>query len=170
MIVFGKIKSLNDTTANVEVEEHGNAVYECYILQPSTGKNKVDFPYHTDDLVCVILADRNLILGAIYSDIDTRDADAGEETIVNSAKKIYAKASDLFQFNDGANGGIIKNENLVNNLDKIKTYLTALVSATSTAIGATGATGSAGAKTAFDTAMSSQEITYENMKNDKVKH
>lgn len=125
MIVFGTIKDFEGNMANVEVAEHDNSVYSCYILQPLTGKNKIDFPFAKNDLVCVLLADgRNLILGAVYNDVDTRDSDAGEDTYVFQAKKIFAKAEEKFQFNDGLNGGLIIIQNLVNKINAIENKMT----------------------------------------------
>lgn len=124
MIVFGVIESIDGDVAKVKVAEHDNAVYECYMLQPLAGRNKVDLPYSVDDLVAVMLSDgRNLIIGEVYNDVDTRDTNAGDDTYVFKSKKIYAKAEDLFQFNNGLNGGMVIVQNLVNRLNNIENKL-----------------------------------------------
>lgn len=174
MIVFGEIDSIDGNKATVKVAEHDNAVYECFMLQPLSGKNKIDLPYAKDDLVLVLLQDgRNIIMGEVYNDVDTRPTNAGDDTFVFEAKKIYAKADDLFQFNNGSNKGLVKLDEVKNNLDQIKNYLTTLKAAIASGLSAVGAgtaaNGGTGAST-FNTAMALAEINFSDMENDKVKH
>lgn len=174
MIVFGDIKDFDGNIAKVEVQEHDNEVYECYMLQPLTGKSKVDLPYAKGDQVCVFLSDgRNIILGAIYNDQDTRDADAGDDTFVFKTKKVFVKAQDGTQFNDGSNGGLVKVQEAENNLNQIKDYLDIMKQAVSAGINAVGAAMSANGatgKTAFEAAMAAANINFSDMENKDVKH
>lgn len=76
-------------------------------------------------------------------------------------------------FNDGANHGLVKVEELERSLESIKTYCETLkeaVSAGIKAIGAgIGANGTTGATT-FDTAMAAASIRLEELENDKITH
>ena len=75
--------------------------------------------------------------------------------------------------NGGHNDGLVKIQELKDNLDAIKSYLSTMKSAISnglTSVGAsTAANGEAGAS-AFNLAMAGQTITFKDMENDKVKH
>jgi hypothetical protein len=95
MIVFGDIDSINGNIAKVKVSEHSNTMYDCFMLQPLTGKNKIDLPYAKGDQVCCFLSDgRNVIIGSIYNDSDKRDTEAGDDTYLFSAKKLITKTTD----------------------------------------------------------------------------
>ena len=102
----------------------------------------------------------------------TVSADAEVVTVEVGGSKLRIEDGRMM-FNDGANRGLVKVEDLERSLESIKTYcetLTQAVSSGLTAVGAgTAANGATGA-TAFDTAMATASIRIEEMENDKVTH
>lgn len=81
-------------------------------------------------------------------------------------------SKDGIVLNGGDLGGLVKIQEIKDNLDTLKQYCEALTNATSAGITAVGAAmsanGAIGAK-AFDAAMSSQSIVFKDMENDKIK-
>ena len=79
---------------------------------------------------------------------------------------------DGIVLNGGDLGGLVKIQEIKDNLDTLKQYCEALKNATSAGITAVGAAmsanGATGAK-AFDAAMSSRSIVFKDMENDKIK-
>lgn len=85
----------------------------------------------------------------------------------------YHLKADLIEFNGDAFGGIAKVQEIENNLNAIKDYLTTLNSAIATGISAVGASTAANGVTganAFNSAMTGQVITFSSMENTKIKH
>ena len=86
--------------------------------------------------------------------------------------KIKVNADEI-AFNGGNNNGLAKVGVIKDNLDAIKNYLTAMNTAISTGLSGVGAgmsaAGSAGAG-AYQTAMTGQNIVFQDMENTKVKH
>lgn len=100
-------------------------------------------------------------------------------TIDEDGARLYVDKNTSAEFskdgivlNGGDLGGLVKIQEIKDNLDTLKQYCEALKSATSAGIAAVGAgtaaNGTTGA-TAFDTAMVSQSIVFKDMENDKVK-
>jgi len=74
--------------------------------------------------------------------------------------------------NGGNLGGLVKLQELEQNLNSIKTYLSALngaISAAFTAVGAGPSANGASGAASFNTAMSAQQINYASMENTKIK-
>jgi hypothetical protein len=171
MIVFGDIDRLDENTAKVKVSEHENAVYDCHILQPLTGKNKIDFPFAEGDQVCVFLADeRNVILGAIYNEKDTRDSDAGDDTFVLKSKKIHAKADDLFQFGNGDNAGLVKVAELTQKLNNLEQKVNELLTTLSAITITLAPTGTVPFAPFFSSVTQLTQTQKTDLENEKVKH
>lgn len=87
--------------------------------------------------------------------------------------KVETDNSGNTKINNGNFGGLVKIEPLNNNLNAVKTYFTTLqaaVVAGFNAIGAGMSANGANGVTAFNTAMSGQNLTYEDMENTKIKH
>lgn len=94
MIVVGEIEKIETNIAFVVVAEH-ETTYECFMMQPLTGKIKIDLPYSVGDQVVAYLQDgRNIVLGAVYNDVDVRDSEAEFEKVLIQSKKITTKTSD----------------------------------------------------------------------------
>ncbi len=75
--------------------------------------------------------------------------------------------------NNGENGGLLIDEKANNNLKAIKDFIETMKSAISTGFQSVGAGSSANGatgKAAFESALSGQSISFEDMKNDKVTH
>lgn len=91
----------------------------------------------------------------------------------SEVEKIEINADDKIIFNGGENHGLVKIEELKNNLDTIKNYVEAMkaaVSAGLSAIGAgTAANGTTG-KTTFESSMASQSINFEDMEDTNITH
>ena len=116
-----------------------------------------------------------------YSEIESIRLHQGKTTIKADAEVVTVEVGssrlriedDRMMFNDGANRGLVKVEDLERSLESIKTYCETLTQAVSSGLNAVGAgtaaNGATGA-TAFDTAMAAASIRIEEMENDKVTH
>ena len=95
MIVIGDIEKIEGNKAFVKIVEH-DSTYECYIMQPLTGKVKIDLPFSVGDQVVVNLQDgRNIVLGAIYNEIDQRDGEAESEKVLVKSKNFTLKTDKV---------------------------------------------------------------------------
>ena len=116
-----------------------------------------------------------------YSEIESIRFHQGKTTVTANADgaTIEVGGSKLrvedgrITFNDGANRGLVKAEELKRSLESLKSYCETLKQAISSGLTAVGAgpaaNGTTGA-TAFDTAMAAASIRLEEMENDKVIH
>lgn len=140
MIVIGEIEKIEDNIAFVEVAED-ETTYECYMMQPLTGRVKIDLPYSVGDQVVAYLQDgRNIVMGAVYNDVDTRDSEAEFEKVLIKSKKYRIKAVDEIVesagtikfnsnnvlFNSGTNEGMVKIIPLVAKLNALESQVNAL--------------------------------------------
>lgn len=97
-------------------------------------------------------------------DVERVRIDVGDMSVDVSKDGIVLNGGDL--------GGLVKIQEIKDNLDTLKQYCEALKNATSAGIKAVGAAMSANGATganAFDAAMSSQSIVFKDMENDKIK-
>ena len=102
---------------------------------------------------------------AKYSELDE------VELLIGDSK--FNVVDGRFTFNDGKNGDVVILGKLNNNLDAIKQYLNTMKQAVSAGIKAVGISNAANGTTgaaAFDGAMASASLNFEDMGNDKVKH
>jgi hypothetical protein len=91
----------------------------------------------------------------------------------SEVEKIEVNADDKIIFNGGENHGLVKIEELKNNLDTLKNYVEAMkaaVSAGLSAIGAGTAANGATGKTTFESSMVSQSINFEDMEDTNITH
>jgi len=91
----------------------------------------------------------------------------------SEVEKIEVNADDKIIFNGGGYGGLVKIEELKNNLDTLKNYVEAMkaaVSAGLSAIGAGTAANGATGKTTFESSMVSQSINFEDMEDTNITH
>jgi hypothetical protein len=72
--------------------------------------------------------------------------------------------------NEGENGGVPIASVVMDNLNAIKKYLTAMNNAIATALPATGAPAGAAAASTYTATMSAQQLTFSAIENEKVKH
>ncbi len=102
----------------------------------------------------------------------TVTANANGTTVEVGSSKLHVEDGKII-FNDGANHGLVKVEELKRSLESLKSYCETLKQAVSSGLTAVGAgpsaNGTTGA-TAFDTAMAAASIRLEEMENDKVIH
>lgn len=108
-----------------------------------------------------------------YSEIEAIDIETGGDININCKGDTNIDCDGTVTFNGGDHDGLVKLQELKDNLNSIKNYLSALKSAISTGLNGVGAStaasGAAGAA-AFEGAMAGQTINFKNMENDKVKH
>jgi hypothetical protein len=117
------------------------------------------------------------------SDVVICSVDGSGEYMLVRASKVakvlidvpeIALKCDKVVINDGDNDGLVVLKKLNDNLDKLKKYikntLEPAIGNGFTAVGASTAANGGNGKTAFDAATSSQQISFENMENTKVKH
>jgi hypothetical protein len=72
--------------------------------------------------------------------------------------------------NEGENGGVPIASEIMDNLNAIKKYLSAMNNAIATALPATGAPAGAAAASTYTATMSAQQLTFSAIENEKVKH
>lgn len=72
--------------------------------------------------------------------------------------------------NGGDNGGVPIASEIMDNLNAIKRYLTTMNNAIATALPATGAPAGAAAASTYTATMSTQQLSFSKMENEKVKH
>jgi hypothetical protein len=72
--------------------------------------------------------------------------------------------------NEGENGGVPIASVVMDNLNAIKNYVTAMNNAIATALPATGAPAGAAAASTYTATMSAQQLTFSAIENEKVKH
>lgn len=72
--------------------------------------------------------------------------------------------------NGGENGGLPIASEIMDNLNAIKKYLTAMNNAIATALPATGAPAGAAAASTYTATMSAQQLAFSAIENEKVKH
>lgn len=108
-----------------------------------------------------------------YSQIDAIDIETDSDINIKCKGDTNLDCDGTVTFNGGDHDGLVKLQELKDNLNSIKNYLSALKSAISTGLNGVGAStaasGAAGAA-AFEGAMAGQTINFKNMENDKVKH
>lgn len=116
-----------------------------------------------------------------YSEVESIRFHQGKTTVTADAEGAAVEVGgsklriedDRITFNDGANHGLVKVEELKRSLESLKTYCETLKEAVSAGIKAVGAgtaaNGTTGATT-FDTAMAAASIRLEEMENDKITH
>ena len=100
----------------------------------------------------------------------TADADGATVEVGNS--KMHVEDGKI-TFNDGANHGLVKVEELKRTLESIKTYCETLTQAVSTGLAGVGAGAAANGGTGaskFGEAMAAASIRLEELENDKVTH
>lgn len=108
-----------------------------------------------------------------YSEIEAIDIETGGNINIKCKGDTNLDCDGTVTFNGGDHDGLVKLQELNDNLNSIKNYLSALKSAINTGLNGVGtstaASGAAGAL-AFEGAMAGQMINFKNMENDKVKH
>lgn len=108
-----------------------------------------------------------------YSEIETIDIETDGDINIKCKGDTNLDCDGTVTFNGGDHDGLVKLQELKDNLNSIKNYLSALKSAINTGLNGVGAStaasGAAGAA-AFEGAMAGQTINFKNMENDKVKH
>ena len=91
----------------------------------------------------------------------------------SEVEKIEVNADDKIVFNGGGNHGLVNIEELKNNLNTLKTYVETMKMAVSeglTSIGAGPSANGVTGRTAFETAMASQSIHFDDMEDTKITH
>lgn len=108
-----------------------------------------------------------------YSEIEAIDIETGGDINIKCNGDTNLDCDGTVTLNGGDNKGLVKLQELNDNLNSIKNYISALKSAINTGLNGVGAStaasGAAGAL-AFEGAMAGQMINFKNMENDKVKH
>lgn len=108
-----------------------------------------------------------------YSEIEAIDIETSGDINIKCKGDTNLDCDGTVTFNGGDHDGLVKLQELKDNLNSIKNYLSALKSAINTGLNGVGAStaasGAAGAA-AFEGAMAGQTINFKNMENDKVKH
>lgn len=102
----------------------------------------------------------------------TMTADADGVTVEVGGSKLRIEDNRM-TFNDGANHGLVKVEELKRSLESIKTYCETLTQAVSTGLAGVGAGATANGGTGagkFGEAMAAASIRLEELENDKVTH
>ena len=166
LLLTGKVESVDGETCTVSVGDLKltdvrlrsvvNNEESMILITPKTGSHVtlIDLSGELRELE---------VIG--YSEIEAID--------IKTSGDININCDGTVTFNGGDHDGLVKLQELKDNLNSIKNYLSALKTAVKTGLNGVGtstaASGSAGAS-AFESAMAGQTINFKNMENDKVKH
>ena len=163
----GKVVSVDKKAAALTVEFSGNLfTVKLRSIINNSAMGMVLYPAVGSQVFCVAegnSSSRFIALG--FEQVEELAYTEGDITM-----KINA---DGVVFNGGSLGGLVKIEQLKNNIDSLKSYVEAINSALPSAFTAIGvgpaASGPSGAA-AYSSSMSGRYITIQDMENQKVKH
>lgn len=181
MLKFGIISEVNYSKGLARVNYDDINIVSGWLSLPSNStkgiKNCVRLPINTQ--VAVLQhhdGEQGVIISALWSQVDTPPTWADDKTdgieYDDGDKFLHKSDSHIFEFNGGTLGGLVILAKLVNNLNSLKSYCETLKSAISTGLNSVGEGGAASgtaAKASFESAMTAQNISFENMENEKIK-
>lgn len=174
LLLTGKVESVDGETCTVTVGDL--KLTDVRLRSVVNGEeSKLLITPKTDSYVTLIDLSGELreleVIG--YSEIEAIDIETGGDINIKCKGDTNLDCDGTVTFNGGDHDGLVKLQELKDNLNSIKNYLSALKSAISTGLNGVGAStaasGAAGAL-AFEGAMAGQMINFKNMENDKVKH
>lgn len=174
LLLTGKVESVDDETCTVTVGDL--KLTDVRLRSVVNGEDsKLLITPKTDSYVTLIDLSGELreleVIG--YSQIEAIDIETGGDMKINCKGDTNIDCDGTVTLNGGDNKGLVKLQELNDNLNSIKNYISALKSAINTGLNSVGAStdasGAAGAA-AFEGAMTGQTINFKNMENDKVKH
>jgi len=174
LLLTGKVESVGDETCTIIVGDL--KLTDVRLRSVVNGESsKLLIKPAKDSYVTIIDLSGELreteVIG--YSQIEAIDIETGSDININCKGDTNIDCDGTVTFNGGDHDGLVKLQELKDNLNSIKNYLSALKSAISTGLNGVGistaASGEAGAL-AFEGAMAGKTINFKNMENDKVKH
>lgn len=174
LLLTGKVESVDGETCTVSVGDL--KLTDVRLRSVVNGEDsKLLITPKTDSYVTLIDLSGELreleVIG--YSEIEAIDIETGGNINIKCKGDTNLDCDGTVTFNGGDHDGLVKLQELNDNLNSIKNYLSALKSAINTGLNGVGAStaasGAAGAL-AFEGAMAGQMINFKNMENDKVKH
>ena len=174
LLLTGKVESVDGETCTVTVGDL--KLTDVRLRSVVNGEeSKLLITPKTDSYVTLIDLSGELreleVIG--YSEIESIDIETGGDINIKCKGDTNLDCDGTVTLNGGDNKGLVKLQELNDNLNSIKNYISALKSAINTGLNGVGAStaasGAAGAL-AFEGAMAGQMINFKNMENDKVKH
>lgn len=164
----GKVKSVSGSTCTVTPSDGGADIPDVRISALESDNNGI---------VSIPAKDSFCIIGIIQNDENNAflfRAETYEKHIFKAKDGATWEANSNGEIimNGGNLGGLVKLQQLEQNLNSIKSYLSTLngaISAAFTAVGAGASANGASGATSFNTAMSSQQLQYTSMENTKIK-
>lgn len=174
LLLTGKVESVDGETCTVSVGDL--KLTDVRLRSVVNGESsKLLITPKTGSFVTVIDLSSELreleVIG--YSEIEAIDIETGGDINIKCKGDTNLDCDGTVTLNGGDNKGLVKLQELNDNLNSIKNYISALKSAINTGLNGVGAStaasGAAGAL-AFEGAMAGQMINFKNMENDKVKH
>ena len=174
LVLTGKVESVSGETCTVTVGELKLTDVRLRSVVNSEESKLLITPKADSYVTLIDLSGELRELEVIgYSEIEAIDIETGGDINIKCKGDTNLDCDGTVTFNGGDHDGLVKLQELKDNLDSIKNYLSALKSAINTGLNGVGAStaasGAAGAA-AFEGAMAGQMITFKNMENTKIKH
>lgn len=189
---YARVKSVDPDKRVCVVTDHNGIDYDdvlLYAIENIDLKGFVFIPKVDSNVIVSRIGASNELFVSLFSEVDKvlltigdnvnvsiddkeLSYESGNTEITATGDKVSIKASAI-EFNGGELGGLVKLEQLKQNLDSLKQMVEAIHSALPgafTAIGAGAAANGPGGSTAYTTAMTGKTIILTDMENTKVKH
>lgn len=189
---YARVKSVDPDKRVCVVTDHNGIDYDdvlLYAIENIDLKGFVFIPKVDSNVIVSRIGASNELFISLFSEVDKvlltigdnvnvsiddkeLSYESGNTEITATGDKVSIKASAI-EFNGGELGGLVKLEQLKQNLDSLKQMVEAIHSALPgafTAIGAGAAANGPGGSTAYTGAMTGKTIILTDMENTKVKH
>lgn len=171
LFFVAQLTAIKDDTCTIKINDLS---IDGVRLRAITDSNSANFLISPKINSYVLVADlsnglkRNLVV-ICYSEIEQLSIKFNDNIKITINNDGVAIDSNQITLNGGNNKGIVSIQPLLDSLNSIKNYITALQSATSTAIGGTYSLGPGLQKT-FDATMETKSIVISNMEDTKITH
>lgn len=189
---YARVKSVDPDKRVCVVTDHNGIDYDdvlLYAIENIDLKGFVFIPKVDSNVIVSRIGASNELFISLFSEVDKvlltigdnvnvsiddkeLSYESGKTEIIATGDAVSIKAPEI-AFNGGELGGLVKLEQLKQNLDSLKQMVEAIHSALPgafTAIGAGAAANGPGGSTAYTTAMTGKTIILTDMENTKVKH
>lgn len=189
---YARVKSVDPDKRVCVVTDHNGIDYDdvlLYAIENIDLKGFVFIPKVDSNVIVSRIGASNELFVSLFSEVDKvlltigdnvnvsiddkeLSYESGKTEIIATGDAVSIKAPEI-AFNGGELGGLVKLEQLKQNLDSLKQMVEAIHSALPgafTAIGAGAAANGPGGSTAYTGAMTGKTIILTDMENTKVKH
>lgn len=162
-IMDGIVHAVNEEEALVDVAvQDGVYLYDVKLRTVSDGAQS--------GFICIPSVGSYVLVAKVRnaSDYVLIQCSALDKVIIDTAIKVELN-SDETVFNEGLHGGLVKIEELKQNLEILKNYITTMNTSVSTALATLDASAGSASSAPYNSIMSAMQINFADMENDKIK-